>query len=173
MAKGRTDEWFLWFWSCGFSKFIKKGFYDRICLIEKTFSRSYLKHLLRVIPARNFLFYFFGHYLAPKALNLQAVMLFFIHTARMSCLSRICPVQTICSCIVCIGVSTPPQKHHPLLLRRTPLLKSANCPSPSPFLSNSPVYVVFSQSPLPPSTPPLSWKSDFSVTLHDIKIFYS
>ena len=33
--------------------------------------------------------------------------------------------------IVCIRVSTPPQKHHHLFLAKT-LLKSANCPSP-PF----------------------------------------
>ena len=40
--------------------------------------------------------------------------------------------------IVCIGVSTHPQKHTPLFLAK-PLLKSANCPSPLPlFLGNPP-----------------------------------
>ena len=35
--------------------------------------------------------------------------------------------------IVCTGVSTPPQKHHPLFLANPSSLKSANCPSPTPF----------------------------------------
>ena len=43
-------------------------------------------------------------------------------------------------CIVCIGVSPPPQKHPPLFLAKPPL-KSANCPSP-PF-RQSPLYVSF------------------------------
>ena len=45
--------------------------------------------------------------------------------------------------IVCIGVSTPPQTHHPLFFVKPPL-KSVNCPRPF-FLGDSlPIYIVFS-----------------------------
>ena len=48
--------------------------------------------------------------------------------------------------IVCIGVSTPPQKHNSLCLVKYPL-KSANCPSPSLF-GQSPPILVFHDPPL-------------------------
>ena len=44
--------------------------------------------------------------------------------------------------IVCIGVSTPPQKHHHLLSCQAPL-KSANYPSPPFFRQSSPIYWFF------------------------------
>ena len=43
---------------------------------------------------------------------------------------------------MCIGISTPLQKHHPLSCQPPPL-KSANCPSPLPFLGNPPSILVF------------------------------
>ena len=43
--------------------------------------------------------------------------------------------------IVCIGVSTPPQKHLPLFLAKAPL-KLTNCPSP-PFFRQSPSLYWF------------------------------
>ena len=53
------------------------------------------------------------------------------------------------SYIVCIGVSTPFQKHHsrPSFLPGSPL-KSANCPSP-PFKATSPYILVFRYLPPP------------------------
>ena len=51
--------------------------------------------------------------------------------------------------IVCIGVSTLSQKHHSPFLTK-PALKSANWPSPPPFLGIPPF------PPLPPP-PPLCW----------------
>ena len=56
---------------------------------------------------------------------------------RKTCYSKIEKMHPI----ECIGVSTPPQKHHPLFLAKSPL-KSANCPSPS-FLGNSCLYIGF------------------------------
>ena len=50
--------------------------------------------------------------------------------------------------IVCIGVSTPPQKHLPLFLAKAPL-KLTNCPNLPPFLGHPPLYIGFSwTSPL-------------------------
>ena len=48
--------------------------------------------------------------------------------------------------IVCIRVSTPCQKHYPLLLAKSPL-KFANCPSP-PFLTIPSFMLVFCELPL-------------------------
>ena len=56
----------------------------------------------------------------------------------------------------------PPQKHH-LPLFHQPYLKSANCPSPPPFLGNSP-YILVICDPIK--------KLDFSVNPHNIKIFH-
>ena len=50
-------------------------------------------------------------------------------------------------CIVCIGVSVSPQKHHPALSCQAPPLKSSNCPR-HPFLGNLPYFLV---ERLPPS----------------------
>ena len=49
---------------------------------------------------------------------------------------------------MCIGVSTPRQKHHPPLFRQAPL-KPANFSS-SQFLGNSPLYTGFLCSPTRP-----------------------
>ena len=51
--------------------------------------------------------------------------------------------NTTVHCIVCIRVSTPPQKHHPPFLPSHPSLKSANCPSPPLFRQSPPLYWVF------------------------------
>ena len=50
--------------------------------------------------------------------------------------------------IVCIGVSTLPQKHYPLLSCQAPL-KSTNCPSPL-FQAIPPSISVFREPPPPP-----------------------
>ena len=65
--------------------------------IKKTPSRAYFRHALRAVPAHNALFQFlraFSHSrnlelaccLGVSSLNLS----FFIHTARMPCLSKMC-----------------------------------------------------------------------------------
>ena len=57
------------------------------------------------------------------------------------------------ACIVCIGVSTPPQKHHALFLAKQPPLKSTNYPSPPPlppphhFRQSPPPYWFFVKPP--------------------------
>ena len=50
---------------------------------------------------------------------------------------------------MCIGVSTPPQKHQPPLSCQAPSppLKSANCLSAPPFLGSSPSILVFRDPP--------------------------
>ena len=69
------------------------------------------------------------------------------------------------SCIVCIGISTTPQKHPPPPPPTLPPLKSENCPPPpSPLLGNfPPIYWFFSPPPL---------KIEFSVNSHNIKNFH-
>ena len=47
--------------------------------------------------------------------------------------------------IVCIGVLTPPQKHHPHLFLAKPTLKLTNCPSPL-FLGNPPFILVIRET---------------------------
>ena len=50
--------------------------------------------------------------------------------------------------IVCIGISTPPQKHHPLFIAKPPLNRqTVQVP---PFLGNPPLYIGFSCTLLPP-----------------------
>ena len=50
--------------------------------------------------------------------------------------------------IVCIGISTPPQKHHPLFIAKPPLNRqTVQVP---PFLGNPPLYIGFSWTLLPP-----------------------
>ena len=50
--------------------------------------------------------------------------------------------------IVCIGISTPPQKHHPLFIAKPPLNRqTVQVP---PFLGNPPSILVFREPSLPP-----------------------
>ena len=48
------------------------------------------------------------------------------------------------TCIVCIGIWTSPQKHHPLFFGKSPLplnLQTIQAPAPPPFSGNSPIYI--------------------------------
>ena len=53
----------------------------------------------------------------------------FLHYFFNNILNSILLRNTFQIVIMCIGVSTIPQKHHPIFLAKGPL-KSANCPSP-------------------------------------------
>ena len=44
------------------------------------------------------------------------------------------------TCIVCIGRSTPPQKHHPLFFGKSPLPLNLQTIQAPPFSDNSPLY---------------------------------
>ena len=66
--------------------------------------------------------------------------------------------------IVCIGVSTPPQKHHPLFSCQAPSLNWQTVQAP--FLGNPPLYIGFLWTPPP-------WKSDFSVNPQNIFFIFN
>ena len=55
------------------------------------------------------------------------------------------------------GINPPPSKTPPPFFLPSPYLKLANCPSPRPFLDNSPSILVFVNSPLPPKSQIFQW----------------
>ena len=54
--------------------------------------------------------------------------------------------ESLLPSIVIIGVSTPPQKHHPSLSCQAPLLNGQTVQAP--FLGDPPLHIGFSQAPL-------------------------
>ena len=90
-----------------YPKFTERHLYQSLYRLEacnfikKTLTRDYFRHLLRAVPAHNAVSIFAGIFTLQKlgicmlfrevsSLNLS----FFIHTARMPCLSKICLTDT-------------------------------------------------------------------------------
>ena len=53
--------------------------------------------------------------------------------------------------IVCIGISTPPQKHHPLFIAKPPLNRQT-VQVPPFFRQSPPLYWFFVNPPSPPKS---------------------